>query len=64
MVTKDHSQITLVEAVEWTMQNCNFKDVRRRLKSRAVAHTLLTALHELLNEKEKQLFKKQYGELK
>jgi hypothetical protein len=41
---KDHSNITLSEALAWVEKNCMFSDVRKRLMSRSVAYVLAREL--------------------
>ena len=47
IIDKDHSHISYKEAVDWTIKNCSYNDVRKRLRSRAVAWTLLHRINEL-----------------
>lgn len=44
---KDHSNLTYNEAVDWTIKNCQYADVRKRLRSRAVAWQLLLRINNL-----------------
>ena len=44
MMPKDHKNITILEALDWTEKNCMFDDVRKRMRSRAVAYRLYEAL--------------------
>ena len=41
MTAKDHSAITLAEALEWAQENTKHNDVCKRLRSRAVVRRLL-----------------------
>lgn len=41
---KDYRNITLEDAVQWTVKNCMMDDVRKRLMSRAVAYVLAAQL--------------------
>jgi hypothetical protein len=41
MPDKDHSSITLTEALEWAQENTKHNDVCKRLRSRAVVKRLL-----------------------
>ena len=41
---KDHRSITIDEAMAWVDKNCFHEDVRKRLKSRAVAWRIGTHL--------------------
>lgn len=44
---KDFRKMTLDQAVTWTMQTCKFDDVRKRIRSKAVAWILLKHITEL-----------------
>lgn len=41
---KDHRDITINEAMQWIDKQCHHEDVRKRLKSRAVAYKVGTYL--------------------
>lgn len=44
---KDYSNISIEEAINWTLNNCQYNDVRKRLRSRAVAWKLLLRINAL-----------------
>lgn len=46
-MAKDFSSMGLIEAIEWTVKNTKFNDVRKRMASRQAAFQLLKALEEL-----------------
>lgn len=43
-MSKDYSQITLKEAIDWAERNTKHDDVCKRIRSRAVCRWLLKAL--------------------
>ena len=47
--TKDYSNITVEEALEWTRTHCSMNNVRTRMKSRAVAWVLLATIVEAVD---------------
>ena len=49
-INKDFSKTTLDEAIDWTLKNCSMNDVRKRLRSRAVAWVLLKQINNLQTE--------------
>lgn len=58
---KDHSDITIHEAVDWIVKNCSFNDVRKRLRGRSAAWIVLNKMLEL--EQENQQLRNQINEL-
>lgn len=47
---KDHSTITIDEAIAWVNANCRFEHNRKRIRSRAVAWLLFTHLENVVRE--------------
>lgn len=47
---KDHSDLSIHEAIDWIVKNCSMNDVRKRMRGRSAAWIVLNKMLELEQE--------------